>query len=62
MDMLTLWNAKQAGHALHGLVHVARLVPSKRLELRAIGEEYSHADRGVVRKAAKELLKVIDSP
>lgn len=58
-EMLTLWNGKQAGHALHGLVHVARLLPN--LELRAIGEEYIHSERAVVRKAAKGLLDALDS-
>jgi hypothetical protein len=60
-EMLTLWNGKQAGHSLHGLAHLARLVPTRRAELRVIAEEYSHSDRGVVRKAAKELIKVINA-
>lgn len=60
-ETLTLWGGKQAGHALQGLAHVARLVPAKLVELQGIGEQYSHSERAVVRKAAKGLLKVIDS-
>jgi hypothetical protein len=60
-ETLTLWGGKQAGHALKGLAHVAVLVPSAHPELRAIAEEYSHSSRGVVRKAAKGLLKVLEA-
>ena len=61
MATLTLWEGKQAGHALLGLAQVARLVPAKSRELRGTAEFYLHSERAVVRKAAKELLKVIDS-
>jgi hypothetical protein len=60
-EALTVWNGKHAGHALKGLVNVARKVPALRDELRATGEEYSSSDKGVVRKAAKELLKVVET-
>jgi hypothetical protein len=58
---LTLWAGKHAGHALVGLAHIARLVPARGVELRGIAEEYFHSERAVVRKAAKGLLKAIDS-
>jgi hypothetical protein len=61
-ETLTSWGGKQAGHALLGLVSVARLVPRAHSELHAIAREYSHSSRGVVAKAAKGLLKVLDSP
>ncbi len=60
VEMLTLWNGKQAGHALQGLANAAPLLPSKRDELRVIAAEYSASDRSVVRKAARRLLKVIE--
>jgi hypothetical protein len=58
MDMLTAWNGKQAAHALQGMVYIAEQLPEKRPELHLIAEEYSHAGKPVVRKAAKALLKL----
>jgi hypothetical protein len=60
-EMLTMWNGKQAAHALQGMHQVAMQLPEKCPELQVIAEEYSHADRAVVRKAAKALLKDINS-
>jgi hypothetical protein len=61
VDMLTLWNGKQAAHALHGMEHIADQLPEKRPELHLIAEEYSRADKPVVRKAAKALIKALAS-
>jgi hypothetical protein len=58
IDMLTAWNGKQAAHALQGMVYIAEQLPEKRPELHLIAEEYSHAGKPVVRKAAKALLKL----
>lgn len=58
-EALTVWNGKHAGHALKGLVNVARQAPALRDELYAIGEEYSRSGKGVVRKAVKELLRAV---
>jgi hypothetical protein len=60
-ETLTLWGGKQAGHALLGLTHVARLVPTAHSELLTIANEYLGFSRGVVAKAAKGLLKVLNS-
>jgi len=60
-EMLTLWNGKQAGHALHGMVQVARRLPSLRHQIRQIAEEFESFPRPVVRKAAEKLLKTLDS-
>ncbi|MDZ7337361.1 MAG: hypothetical protein ONB30_02340 [candidate division KSB1 bacterium] len=60
-EALAVWNGKHAGHALKGLVNVARQIPALRDELYAIGEEYSHSGKGAVRKAALELLRTIES-
>jgi hypothetical protein len=60
VEMLTLWDGKQAGHALTGLANAAPLLPSRRDELCAIVSGYSASDRAVVRKAAKKLLKALD--
>lgn len=59
-EMLTLWNGKQAGHALQGLVAIAKLLPHTHAELSLIAEKYLSFPRGVVRKAAKELAKVVE--
>jgi HEAT repeat protein len=61
VEMLTLWDGKQAGHALMGLASAAPLLPSHRDELRAIASGFSASDRSVVRKAAKKLLKAVGS-
>jgi hypothetical protein len=61
VEMLTLWDGRQAGHALTGLANAAPFLPSRQGELRAIAAEYSASHRAVVRKAASRLLKVIES-
>jgi hypothetical protein len=61
VDMLALWNGKQAAHALQGMVHVAEQLPEKCPELHLIAEEYSHSGKPVVRKAAKALQKALAS-
>lgn len=60
-ETLTVWGGKQVGHALVGLAHAARLLPGHQDELASMAEDFSHSPRGVVRKAAKELAKVIES-
>ncbi len=59
-EALTVWQGKHAGHALKGLTNVARRIPALHDEIFAIAEAYSHSSKGVVRKAAKELLKAIE--
>ena len=59
-EMLTLWEGKQAGHALLGLAQVANQLPAARAELRQIANGYAAFPRPVVRKAAQALLKAID--
>lgn len=61
IEALTVWHGKHAGHALKGLINVAMTMPTLCDELRAIAGEYLLASRAVVRKVAKELLKVIES-
>jgi hypothetical protein len=60
IEALTVWDGKQAAHALNGLTHVVSAVPSLGGELRAIGIRYHDSGRGVVRKAAKALIKAIE--
>lgn len=60
-ESLTLWDGKQAAHALQGLVYAARLLPESRVELGDIADRYAASDRPVVRKAAKDLLKQLSS-
>ena len=59
-EILSLWNGKHAGHALLGMVQVARHLPAMHPELHRIAEEYALFPRPVVRKAAKTLQKAID--
>jgi hypothetical protein len=48
---------RHAHHALRGLVNVVDLVPEKHEEVEALAEEFVYHKRGVLSKAAKELLK-----
>lgn len=57
VEMLTLWNGKQAGHALIGMIAVSKHLPDKHSELSHIAEEFSAFPRPVVRKAAQALKK-----
>ena len=57
VEALAAWKGKQAGHALNGLLEVARVTPGRAQELRAIAERYLEGGTGVTRKAAKALLK-----
>ena len=59
-EALTVWDGKHAGHALQGLSHVLSEMPALGDEIRTIAEAYLTSDRGVVRKAARELLKQIE--
>jgi hypothetical protein len=56
---LTLWEGRHAGHALKGLVNVALQAPALCGELQTLGEMYIQHEKGVVRKAAKDLLRTI---
>jgi hypothetical protein len=56
VEALAAWKGKQAGHALNGLLEVARVTPARALELRSIAERYLEGGTGVTRKAAKALL------
>ncbi len=58
-EALEVWQGKQAHHALEGLSNVARRAPGLRDDLLEIAGEYARHERGVARKAAKELAKVI---
>lgn len=60
-EALRLWDGKHAGHALNGLGHVARQVPTLRDELCGLGHEYLGHGRAVIQKAAKALIRTIDS-
>ena len=52
---------RHAHHALKGLKEVARLIPESRVELEKIGMEFMESKRGVLKKAAKELLSIFNS-
>jgi hypothetical protein len=51
---------RHAHHSMRGLKEVARMIPESRVELEKIGMEFMDSKRGVLKKAARELLKGID--
>jgi hypothetical protein len=57
LEASSLWNGKQAGHALNGLANVTLAAPNLADELHAVGIRFQNDKRGVVRKAAKALIK-----
>ena len=60
MNSIPVREYRHTHHALRGLKEVARLMPDTRDELEKIGMEFMESKRGVLRKAARELLKTID--
>lgn len=61
MDALTVYNGKQAGHALAGLAKAVAADPGLRDELGPVWERFADSARGVVRKAARALMKAIQA-
>lgn len=61
VSALSAWNGKHAGHALTGLIHVARHLPDLHPKLAAIADDYARSERAVIRKAAKGLQKALKS-
>lgn len=62
VEALDTGQGKQAHHALDGLAQAANHLPEKREEMRAIADRFAGSQRGVVRKAAKGLEKVVTPP
>jgi hypothetical protein len=58
VEALTLWDGKQAAHALEGLAKVGSAVTGLGDELWSIGIRYHDDRRARVRKAAKGLTKI----
>jgi len=54
-------DCRHGHHAMNGLINAAQYLPEKLDEIEKIGEEFSDADRGVLKKAAVRLLQKIDS-
>lgn len=59
VEALTLWDGKQAAHALEGLAKVGSASPDLVKELWSIGIRYHDDPRGRVRKAAKALVRTV---
>jgi hypothetical protein len=59
-ESLHLWEGKHRARVLKGLLNVSNKSSKNTLEVRAIAEEYIEDNRGVVKKAAKALIKAID--
>ncbi len=60
-EALTLWEGRQAGHALQGLIHVAAAAPRLGAEIREAAIPFLENPKGVVRKTARALIKSIDA-
>jgi hypothetical protein len=58
VEALTLWDGKQAAHALEGLANVGAVSPKLGDELWSIGIRYHDDRRARIRKAAKGLTKI----
>lgn len=54
-----LWESRHVGHALTGLAQVVTSAPALAAEIAPIGQAFADHPKGVVRKAAKALLKAI---
>jgi hypothetical protein len=61
VQSLTAWKGKHAARALNGLANAAPYTPGLTGDLLKIAHDYLDHDRGVVRKAAKQLQKAVES-
>jgi hypothetical protein len=59
-EALFLWEGKHRARVLKGLQNVCNHSSKHTLEIRGLAEEYIDDNRGVVKKAAKALIKAID--
>jgi hypothetical protein len=59
MDALTVYNGRQAGHALAGLAKAVAADPGLGDELGPVWERFEDSTSGVVRKAARALMKAM---
>lgn len=57
---LQLWDGKHRGRILKAMEGIIESAPEHAIEIRGIAEEYVYDNRGVVKKAAKALIKAID--
>ncbi len=60
LEAVELWEGKHAHHALPGLAHVAGSHPEHREEIRRVAEGMLNHPKGVVRKAAGNLLRALE--
>lgn len=58
-EALALWEGKHRGRVLQGLVFVLNSHPGMAVDIRMIAQDYIEDSRGVVKKAAKALVKLI---
>ncbi len=59
-ESLPLWEGKHRGRVLNGFMNVLHATPSVTVEIRMIAEDYLDDSKGVVKKAAKTVVKAID--
>ncbi len=55
-----VFDSRHSHLAMPGLAEIARLIPSRRKEITGIGESFIDHKRGMIKKAAKKLLKMVD--
>lgn len=61
INAIPVRDCRHAHHAINGLINALGFLSDKTDELEKIGEEYMESSRGVLKKAAKKLLKAIDA-
>ncbi|MEH7343331.1 HEAT repeat domain-containing protein [Bacillus sp. JJ1532] len=59
-ESLLVWEGKHRARVLKGFLHVCHSTDKYTLEIRGIAEEYEDDPKGVVKKAARSLIKAID--
>jgi hypothetical protein len=60
-EALTVWDGKHAARALNGLARVMEKAPQHEAAIRTLAYSQLDAGRGVTRKAAKAVLKMMDN-
>ena len=60
MKSIPVRDNRHAHHVIKGLIEIAHLMPETRDKLEKIGMEFMDVKRGVLRKAARKLLRVVD--
>lgn len=60
IEILNIWGERHAGRALEGLINVYSFLPGLKNELGNINRDYLTSSKGVVKKAANRLEKILN--